>query len=117
MTRSNLHIKLSNGKSIICVADSSSAPEQGYIVEQLILPLLALNDSEKEMNLLMQHCTMDDRRINATYRYAINLTTKYVRLYEEHFSYSKDNFSKGTDITKRYNDYVEQLIHSKILKQ
>lgn len=81
MTRSNLHIKLSNVKSIKCVADSSSAPEQGYIVEQLILPLLALNDSEKEMNLLTQHCTMDDRRINASYRYAINLTTKCVRLY------------------------------------
>jgi hypothetical protein len=48
MTRSNLHIKLSNGKSIICVADSSSAPEQGYIVEQILLPLLSFNDSEQE---------------------------------------------------------------------
>ena len=46
MTRSNLHIKLSNGKSIICVADSSSAPEQGYIVEQILLPLLSFDDSE-----------------------------------------------------------------------
>ncbi len=35
MTRSNIHITLSNGKKLKCVADSSSAPEQGYIVEDL----------------------------------------------------------------------------------
>ena len=32
MTRSNLYITLSNGEAIICVADSSSAPEL-YIME------------------------------------------------------------------------------------
>ncbi|WP_426477524.1 hypothetical protein ACP3T3_20235 [Chryseobacterium sp. CBSDS_008] len=39
MTRSNLHITLSNGEEIICVADSSSAPEQGYFVEEILMPL------------------------------------------------------------------------------
>ena len=84
MTRSNLHIKLSNGKTIICVADSSSAPEQGYIVEQLLLPLLSFDNSEQEMALLSKHCTMDERRANATYRYAIDLFTKEVRFFKEH---------------------------------
>lgn len=40
MTRSNLHITLSNGEEIICVAESTSAPEQGYIVEEILTPLL-----------------------------------------------------------------------------
>ncbi|QGN24322.1 penicillin-binding protein [Elizabethkingia anophelis] len=109
MTRSNLHIKLSNGKSIICVADSSSAPEQGYIVEHLLLPLLSIDDSEQEMALLSEHCTMDERRCNATYRYTIDLTTKEVKFFEEHYSYAKDNFRKGKDITERYNEYVETI--------
>lgn len=114
MTRSNLHIKLSNGKSIICVADSSSAPEQGYIVEHLLLPLLSLDDIEQEMFLLSEHCTMDERRINADYRYTIDLTTKEVKFFEEHYSYTKDNFRKGKDITERYNEYVKQLSKIKI---
>jgi hypothetical protein len=109
MTRSNLHIKLSNGKSIICVADSDSAPEQGYIVEQLILPLLSLENSEKELELLMEHCTMNERRCNATYRYTIDLTTKEVRFFEETFNYHTETFHKGKEITKRYNDYLETL--------
>lgn len=109
MTRSNLHIKLSNGKSVICVADSSSAPEQGYIVENLLLPLLSLYESEKELALLSEHCTMDERRTNATYRYTIDLIQKRVSLYEEHYDYSKDIFRKGRDITERYDNYVRQL--------
>ncbi|HRP43236.1 MAG TPA: hypothetical protein PLU27_00570 [Ginsengibacter sp.] len=60
MTRSNLHIKLSNGKSIICVADGSSAPEQGYIVEILLLPLLSLSNSEQEFCLLTQSALYDE---------------------------------------------------------
>lgn len=76
MTRSNLHIKLSNGKSLICVADSSSAPEQGYIVERLFLPLLSLDNSEQEFAMLKEYCSMNDRRINADYRYTIDLVTK-----------------------------------------
>ena len=79
MTRSNLHIKLSNGKSLVCVADSSSAPEQGYIVERLFLPLLSLDNSEQELEMLKEHCTMDERRANADYRYTIDLTTKEVK--------------------------------------
>ena len=109
MTRSNLHIKLSNGKSIICVADSSSAPEQGYIVEQILLPLLSFNDSEQEVALLSEHCTMDERRTNATYRYTINLITKEVKFFEEHFSYTKLNFRKGKDITERYDIYLKSI--------
>lgn len=109
MTRSNLHIKLSNGKFIICVADSSSAPEQGYIVETLFLPLLSLNNSEQELLLLSEYCTMDERRCNAMYRYIIDLTTKEVRFFEEHYSYTKDTFRKGKDITQRYSDYLKTI--------
>lgn len=109
MTRSNLHIKLSNGKSIICVADSSSAPEQGYLVEQVILPLLSLENSGKELEFLAEHCTMNERRCNAMYRYTIDLTTKAVRMFEESYDYHKATFHKGKEITKRYNDYLETL--------
>lgn len=107
MTRSNLHIKLSNGKSIVCVADSTSGPEQGYIVEDLLLPLLSLNDSNKEQALLAEHCSMKERRVNATYRYVINLITKEVRLFEENYDYSTDTFRKGAEITERYTDYLK----------
>jgi len=109
MTRSNLHIKLSNGKSIICVANGSSAPEQGYIVETVLQPLLLFDDSGQEIALLSEYCTMDERRANATYRYTINLITKEIRFFEEHYSYSKDTFRKGKDITERYDSYVKQL--------
>ncbi|WP_447951661.1 penicillin-binding protein [Chryseobacterium koreense] len=109
MTRSNLHIKLSNGKSLICVADDSSAPEQGYIVESLFLPLLSLDNSEQELEMLKEHCTMDEKRINADYRYLIDLTTKEVKFFEEHYSYTKDTFRKGKDITERYNEYLKTI--------
>lgn len=109
MTRSNLHIKLSNGKSLICVADSSSAPEQGYIVEHIILPLLSLNDSDKELLLLKEHCTMDDKRTNAIYRYIIDLTKKKVRLFEEIYNDKKDIFQKGEEITERYETYLKTI--------
>lgn len=109
MTRSNLHIKLSNSTSIICVADSSSAPEQGYIVENLFAPLLLLEDSEKELQLLSEHCTMDERRVNATYRYTIDLTKKEVRMFEEHYNYQTDTFRKGKEITERYDSYLKTI--------
>lgn len=57
MTRSNLHIKLSNGKSLICVADSSSAPEQGYIVERLFClcyPLTTVSKNSKCLRSIVQ---------------------------------------------------------------
>lgn len=113
MTRSNLHIKLSNGKSIICVAESSSAPEQGYIVEHLILPLFELEDSQKELVLLSEHCTMRERRSNATYRYIIDLTTKEVQLFEEKYSYQNCTFRKGKEITERYNNYIKSITSTK----
>lgn len=109
MTRSNLHIKLSNGKTLICVADSSSAPEQGYIIEHLLIPLPSLNNSEQEILLLSEHCTMDERQINADYRYTIDLTTKEVKFFEEHYSYTKDTFSKGKDVTERYDEYLTTI--------
>jgi len=109
MTRSNIHIKLSNGNIIDCVADSSSAPEQAYIVETLIQPLLALNDAAKELAMLEEHCTMNEQRINATYRYIINLQTKAVHFFEENYDYQNDKFYTGADLTHRYFAYLETL--------
>lgn len=109
MTRSNLPIRLSNGKLLICVAEGSSAPEQGYIAEQLILPLLTLNDPEKELALLQEHCTMNERRSNATYRYFINLKAKTVHFFEENYDAKSGSFFTGKDLTDRYHTYVNSL--------
>ncbi|OPC69937.1 penicillin-binding protein [Elizabethkingia miricola] len=109
MTRSNLYITLSNGQQIVCVADSTSAPEQGYIVEEVFTPLLNFNNSIKEMDFLKKHCTMDEKRANAMYRYYIDLKTKVVTMYEEHFNYTTEKFRKGKDITYRYTNYVANL--------
>lgn len=106
MTRSNLYITLTNGEAIICVADSSSSPEQGYIVENLLLPLLLLNDAEAERTLLEEHCAMNELRTNATYRYEINLQTKGVAFFEERYFYKTDIFRKGENLTQRYTDYL-----------
>ena len=109
MTRANLHIILTNGKKIKCVADSSSAPEQCYIVEQLILPILKLNNADKELLLLQQHCTMGEQRVNATYRYEISLLRKRVSLFEENYDFGKDKFERGEDITERYDQYLVMI--------
>ena len=106
MTRSNLHIILSNGKKIKCVADSSSAPEQGYIVENLLLPLLEMTDTEKELKLIKEHCTMNQQRSNATYRYEINLLTKRVSFFEESYNDGTGRFIRGQNITERYDAYL-----------
>jgi hypothetical protein len=106
MTRSNLYITLSNGNNIIAVADSSSAPEQGYIVEQFLLPLLSLSDTQKELEFLEENATMNELRVNATYCYTINLIKKAVRFYEENYQAKTDTFSKGKDLTQRYVDYL-----------
>ncbi len=111
MPRSNLHITLSNGEEIICVADSSSAPEQGYIVEEILTPLLELNNSKRELSLIKKHCTMDERRANASYRYYINLKTKTVNMFEENYNYRTDRFKKGKDLTARYTSYLETLFN------
>jgi hypothetical protein len=105
MTRSNLYVTLSEGKKLKCVADSSSAPEQGYIVEDVILPLLSYNDAEKELALLREHCCMDELRINATYRYIVDLQAKTISFFEEHFNDHTGKFKIGEDITYRYLDY------------
>jgi hypothetical protein len=109
MTRSNLYITLSNGDAIVCVADNSSAPEQGYIVENLLLPLLTMNDGETELALLRGYCTMNDHRINATYRYEINLPLRSVGFYEERYFYKTDVFMKGKNLTHRYIAYLESI--------
>jgi len=109
MTRSNIHIILSNGKKIKCVADSSSAPEQGCIVENLLQPILLFNDPEKELKLLREHCTMNEQRTNAAYRYEVNLLTKRVSFFEERYDYGKDRFDRGEDITERYDAYLIQV--------
>jgi len=109
MTRSNIHILLSNGKKIKCVADSSSAPEQGYIVENLIQPLLNLSDAKAEIKLLKEQCTMDEQRTNAAYRYEINLLTKRVSFFEETYDYGKSRFNRGEDITERYDEYLVMI--------
>lgn len=109
MTRSNLYITLSNGKKINCVAESSSAPEQGYIVEDLIIPLLKCNNTETEVKLLAEHCTMHELRANAYYRYTIDLFTKEIRFFEETYNYTKGIFKKPVDITERLTKYVSEL--------
>jgi hypothetical protein len=109
MTRSNLYITLSSGQTLICVADSSSAPEQGYIVESLILPLLQLNDAAGETALLKEHCTMNEQRINATYRYEIDLQKKTVAFFDEEYCYHSDRFFIGKNLTDRYTNYLSTL--------
>jgi hypothetical protein len=106
MTRSNIHIKLTNGKVIQCVADSSSAPENGWIVETLIIPLLSFNDAERELALLVKWCAMNEQRVNAVYRYIISLPSKTVHFFEENYSYSEDRFYLGDNITHRYDEYI-----------
>ena len=106
MTRSNLYITLSNGNTLICVADSSSAPEQGYIVESLLLPLLKLDNAESELALITAHCTMNDHRINATYRYEIDLRVKTIAFYGERYFYKTATFRKGENLTDRYTAYL-----------
>lgn len=107
MTRSNLHITLSSGYRLQCVADSSSAPEQGYIVEQLFLPLLLLDDHLAEIDLITEHCTMGEQRVNAAYRYEIDLQSKSVRFYEEHYRGSR--FERGKDISSRLQAYISGI--------
>ena len=114
MTRSNLYITLSNGRKLQCVAESSSTPEQGYIVEQLLIPLLSFDDAEKELALLREHCTMDELRVNAAYRYLIDLQRKEVLFYAENYFYKTDTFRKGKNLTHRYTEYhTESEAHAK----
>jgi hypothetical protein len=109
MTRSNLHITLSNGEHIQCVADSSSAPEQGYIVENLLLPLLACRNPAQEKSLIRAHCTMGEQRSNADYRYEIDLPARKIAFYEENYLPAKDTFKKGLDLTGRYISYLKKI--------
>ena len=109
MTRSNLYITLTNGEALNCVADSSSAPEQGYIVENLIIPLLSFCDTGHELALLKEHCAIGELRTNATYRYEIDLREQTVAFYDEIYFYKTDIFRKGENLTRRYIAYLEKI--------
>jgi hypothetical protein len=115
MTRSNLFITLSDGKILNCVAESSSAPEQGYFVENFLLPLLSQINVECERKLVEEHCTMNELRVNATYRYYINLVDRKVKFYEENYNYKTDKFYLGKDLTDRFITYLK--IESEIEKR
>jgi hypothetical protein len=96
-------LTLTNGVLIKCVADSSSAPEQGYFVESVILPLLTFQNPEMEMVLIQEHCTMGEQRSNAEYRYEIDLRAQKISFYEEHYNATKDTLKKGLELTGRYS--------------
>lgn len=116
MTRSNLYITLSDGSDFICVAESSSAPEQGYFVESLLIPLLHLKDSQKEIDLLTEHCTLNELRVNASYRYEINLQTSEFSFHEEVYNFQFDNFKKGRNLTGRVIAYLDKIHNAPIKK-
>jgi hypothetical protein len=109
MTRSNLYITLSNGDAITCVAESSSKPEQGYIVENLLIPLLSFSNAEHELALLKEHCTMNELRVNADYRYEIDLQKETVAFYDELYFFKTGVFRKGENLTRRYIAYLEKI--------
>ena len=109
MTRSNLYITLSNGEKITAIADSSSAPEQGYIVENLIIPLLSFSNTENELALLKEHCTLNEQRVNADYRYEIDLQKETVAFYDEMYFFKTGVFRKGENLTRRYIAYLEKI--------
>ncbi|WP_216846653.1 hypothetical protein [Mucilaginibacter sp. L196] len=114
MTRSNLFITLSDGKILNCVVESSSAPEQGYFIENFLLPLLNRNNAESQLKLIEEHCTLNELRVNATYRYYINLTNGKVKFYEENYNYKTDKFYLGKNLTDRLITYLK--IESEIEK-
>jgi DNA-binding Lrp family transcriptional regulator len=115
MTRSNLYITLSNGDAINCVADSSSTPEQGYIVENLIIPLLSYSNAENELALLKEHCILNELRINADYRYEINLRKETVAFYDEMYFFKTGVFRKGENLTRRYISYLEKIQNETVM--
>lgn len=114
MTRSNIYITLSNGKKMFFVADSSSAPEQGFIVQQLIQPLLQLNDAKEELQLIQAHSdAISELRANADYRYEIDLIEKSVRFFEEHYNHKTGMFRKGKDLTDgRYIPFLKSITNN-----
>jgi len=116
MTRSNLYITLSDGSSLICVADSSSAPEQGYFVESVLMPLLQLKDKDREVALLTEHCTLNELRVNASYRYEINLQTCEFSFYEEVYNFRFDTFKKGRNLTARVISYLDKIQNAPVEK-
>ena len=109
MTRSNLYIKLSSGDAITCVAESSSTPEQGYIVENLLIPLLSFSNAEHELALLREHCTLNELRVNADYRYEIDLQKETVAFYDELYFFKTGVFRKGENLTRRYIAHLEKI--------
>jgi hypothetical protein len=115
MTRSNLFITLSDGSIVNCVAESSSAPEQGCFIENFLLPLLSRTNAETERQLIEEYCTVNELRVNATYRYYIDLANPEVKFYEENYNYKTDKFYLGKDLTERLTTYLK--IESEIEKE
>jgi hypothetical protein len=91
------------------VADRSSAPEQGYFVERVILPLLALRDAGEQLRIIRAHCTMNEQRVNASYRWEIDLENYRIRFYEENYHPGRDTFKKGLDLTGRYLSCLKKI--------
>lgn len=116
MTCSNLYIILSDGRHFDCVAESSSAPEQGYFVETLLIPLLHFRNAEKEIALLTEHCTIGEFRTNASYRYDINLQTSEFSFQEEVYNFQFDTFKKGRNLTGRIIAYLDKIQNAPIKK-
>ncbi|OQP65430.1 hypothetical protein A3860_17350 [Niastella vici] len=117
MTRSNIFVTLTGGKKLFFVLDSSTAPEQGYIVEKFILPLLALNDQDKEIAFIHKNSdSINEKRTTASYRYIIDLQQKRVQFFVEHYNYKTDRFRRGKDLTeKRYLPYLRSVNQSTII--
>lgn len=108
MTLSNLYITLSNDQQIIAVADSSSAPEQEYFVEYVLLPLLNSQNADHELFLLQEQCTVDGLlRINADYRYEIDLVRCEVGFFEERYDWGAEVFRRGKCLNDRLFEYLK----------
>lgn len=116
MTRSNLYIILTDGRHINCVAESSSAPEQGYFIESVFIPLLHFKDAEKEIALLTEHCTMDELRTNASYRYHFDLQKSQFSFHEEVYNLQFDTFKAGRNLTGRITAYLDKIGNATIKK-
>jgi hypothetical protein len=111
MTRSNVYVTLTGGIQLFFVLDGSTAPEQGFIVERFIHPLLALSDLQQELEFIYEHSdSFHELRVNADYRYEINLVKKTVGFFEENYHSKADTFHKGKDLTEeRYIPYENSL--------
>ena len=52
---------------------------------------------------------MNELRVNADYRYEIDLTTKTVAFFEERYFHKTGVFRRGENLTDRYDAYLLTL--------